>query len=89
VDGHSIAGDHKRLFIRVLNGDASPITVTLKIPKTLDGQAVVSGGRDVTVIATTGDVLMGPFTQDYLQSDGTIHVDFSAVTSVTCAAFSL
>lgn len=85
VDGHSWA-DNGQQFLQVKNAGGSPITVTFPIPVTVDGQAVAS--RTVSIPATTGDKIIGPFTSQYRQSDGDVWVDFSAVTSVTCALLS-
>ena len=85
ADGHTILNDGKT-FLEVRNGSGADITVTIDTPQTVDGLAVAQ--RTVTVGATTGDKMIGPFTTDYNQT-GTeyILVTFSAVTTVTCAAF--
>jgi hypothetical protein len=85
VDGHSVANEGKQTFIHVKNGGASPITVTIPTPGSVDGLAVA----DRTVNVPAGEERMiGPFPAAfYNQADGTVHVDFSAVTSVTLAAF--
>lgn len=74
----------KGRVLRVKNGSASPITVTLPTPGTIDGLAVTD--RTVAVPATTGDVFISLGRGDaYRQSGGKVHVDYSAVTSVTVA----
>lgn len=87
--GHSVSlADGERVFIQVKNADSSGITVTCVTGGTVRGVAIA----DVTVSvgANTGDKMIGPFPQyPYAQTDGTLSVDFSAVTSVTCAAFRL
>ena len=85
VDGHSWA-DNGQQLLQVKNTDAAPITVTFPIPVLVDGQTVAS--RTVTIPATTGDKLIGPFTSQYRQTDGDVWVDFSAITNVTCALLS-
>lgn len=89
VDGHEI-NNSGRMFLYVKNGDASPITVTIVTPGTVDGLAVAD--KTVTVPATDEEVI-GPFPpQYYNQAPGetdTVFVDFSAVTSVTIAALVL
>lgn len=82
VDGHSWA-DNGKQFLYVKNASGSPVTVTFPIPVLVDGQAVAS--KTVSVPATTGERIIGPFTGQYRQSDGDVWVDFSAVTSVTVA----
>lgn len=84
VDGHSIANDG-HTCIEVKNASGSPINVTFPIPVLVDGQAVTS--LVVSIPATTGDKIIGPFPPaTYNQADGKLYVDFSAVTSVNCAA---
>jgi hypothetical protein len=82
VDGHSWPNNGTQL-LQVKNASGSPITVTFPIPVTVDGQAVAS--KTVSVPATTGDRLIGPFPVQYNQLNGDLNVDFSAVTSVTVA----
>jgi hypothetical protein len=84
ADGHMTKNDGLT-YLRVKNSDGSPKTVTVLIPKTLAGVAVANGGRQHTVPATTGDVEIGPFTDDYTQSDGRVHWNYSATTGVTVA----
>jgi len=81
-----------KTFLRIKNGDASPITVTIQTPGTIDGQALA----DLTVtIAATADEDgldfqdIGPFTAIYNQSDGYVWALCSAVTSVTIGAYRL
>jgi len=85
VDGHSWA-DNGQQFLYVKNASGSPITVTFPIPVLVDGQAVAS--KTVSVPATTGERIIGPFTGQYRQSDGDVWVDFSSVTTVTVALLS-
>jgi len=87
ADGSYVPNDG-RTFLRVKNADASPITVTIETPGTVDGLAI--GDLAVVIPATTGDKLIGPFPPDtYNQPDGTIKATFSAVASVTIGAFRL
>jgi hypothetical protein len=87
ADGHALLNDGKRTFLHVVNGDAADKTLTFATPLTVDGLAVA----DRTVVVTAAEErLIGPFpTEIYGQSDGTIHVDYSDVTSVTVAALRL
>lgn len=73
------------LFVK--NANASPMTVTIKMAATVDGQAVAD--KTVTVGATT-NMLIGPFTQNMKQtavgtSFGLVLLEFSSVTSLTRA----
>lgn len=85
VDGHFWPNNGTQ-FLQVKNASGSPITVTFPIPVTVDGQAVTS--RSVSVPATTGDRIIGPFPTQYNDTTGNANCTFSAVTSVTCALFS-
>lgn len=85
VDGHSLEGTGD-VFIHVVNGDAADKTVTIVTGGTFEGKAVV----DTTVVVTAGESrFIGPFKPRlYNQPDtGLVNVNFSAVTSVTVAAF--
>ena len=74
------------MWLEVNNGSGAPITVTIDITRSVDGQAVA----DPTVTVNAGvRKKIGPFTPDYLQSDGYIWFTFSAVTTVTIGAFRL
>lgn len=84
ADGHSLHGDGKSV-IEVKNG-GSQITVTIQTPATVSGLAVAE--QVVTIPATTGDKIIGPFPPNtYNQADGDVYIDFSAVASVTIGAF--
>jgi hypothetical protein len=81
-----------RTMLRVKNGSAAPITVTIDCPATLDGQAVT----DLTVtINATADANgldfqdIGPFPASFSQTDGYVWATFSAVTDVTVGAYRL
>jgi hypothetical protein len=87
--GNKIPNDGKT-FIRILNGSAAPITATVDVTPSVDGLALPD--LVVTVAATgsgTGvdDLLIGPFTKTFEQSDGFVWVVCSAVTTVTIGAF--
>ena len=85
ADGHMVKNDGLT-FLRVKNTDGSSKTVTVLIPETLAGVAAANGGRQHTVPATTGDVTIGPFPDEYTQpSDGRVWFDYSATTGVSVA----
>lgn len=77
-------GSH--VFLRVKNAAGSAVTVTVAANSTASGLTVTS--PTVTVPATTGDVLIGPFPPgDYAASaDGLVAITYSSNTSVTVAA---
>jgi hypothetical protein len=88
ADGHEIDNDAiLRTFLYVKNGGGGGITVTVVTSETRDGLAVA----DLTVSVGAGaDSIIGPFPPaQYDQTDDTVDVDFSGVTSVTVAAFKL
>jgi hypothetical protein len=81
-----------RTMLRVKNGSAVPVTVTIDCPAVLDGQAVA----DLTVtIAATGDGNgldfqdIGPFPVSFNQSDGYVWAVCAPVTTVTVGAYRL
>jgi len=83
ADGHKFSNDG-RIILHVVNGGASPITVTIQTPGTVDDLAV--SDRTVT-ISDESEKFIGPFPPGiYNQSDGMVYVDFSSVTSVTVSA---
>jgi len=86
ADGHSFE-NVGREFLQVKNTGTEK-TVTVQTPGTVDGLAIEE--LTVTVAATTGDKMIGPFpTHVFNQSGGVVYVDFSAVTGVTVAALRL
>ena len=70
-------------FIHVLNTGVQSV-LTIQTPGTLDGQAVAD--RTVTIPATTGTKMIGPFPPDqYNQSDDQVYLDWSSVSGVSFA----
>ena len=87
ADGHSLANAENEALLIVTNGSASPITVTIPIPKTVDGKAIAS--LEVAVAAGATKVI-GPFPKGlYNQTGDVVHINFSDVTTVTVAAIEL
>lgn len=85
VDGNSFTAARGRA-LHVKNGSASPITVTVPTPASVDGLAVAD--RAVAVAAGAHTVIgLGAATAAgiYAQTDGSVYVDYSAVTTVTVA----
>ena len=76
----------ERTFLHVKNTAGSSMTVTLSSTAKVRGQAAAD--VVVTVPATTGDMMIGPVTQDLFAgvSDGLASVTYSSTTSVTVAA---
>lgn len=87
ADGHSLANTARssKLFLYVNNGSGGSINVTIQTPQTVRGLAVAD---QVVAVGAGVETIIGPFDASfYNQSDGTVYADFSAVTSVTVAAF--
>ena len=65
------------------NVTAGIITVTLRNPNLADLQA--EPDRVVSLPATTGDLVIGMQSAVYLQTDATVHIDYSATgLNVAC-----
>lgn len=83
VLGNSFTPAKGRSFI-VRNGSGASITLTLPTPGTADGLAIAD--RSITVAAAAQThVGVGNFPGIYGQTDGSVWVDYSAVTTVTVA----
>ena len=86
VDGHSIPNSGREL-VHVKAG-ATPTTVTIQTPGTIDGMAVAD--RTVTVPASQ-ERMIGPFPPEIYNQGGAsgdqVFVDFSSVATITCGAF--
>lgn len=83
VDGNSVPGTAD-IIVEVVNGAGAPITVTVPTPATVGGLAITDGGGTVPA---GGRRWFGPFRADlFNQADGTVSIDYSAVTSVTVTA---
>jgi hypothetical protein len=87
VNGFYVSTDGNTL-VHVKNANAAPLTVTLPVATTIDGNAVASK----TVVIPTGQERFIRLQREYLQPDssadaGRAYMDFSVQTSVTCAAF--
>ncbi|MET8658151.1 hypothetical protein [Streptomyces griseus] len=77
-----------RVFLHVKNGAASPITVTLTSTAAVRGQAAANVA---VTVAANDDRMIGPLPPDLLANatDGLCAIGYSAVTTVTVAAFRL
>jgi len=87
------ASSDQRTFLRVTNANGSPITLTIVHQQASFNAPGVGTASvpdiTVTVPATTGDLLVGPIYPAYIDASGLAHITFSAVTSVSVAAFRL
>src|SRR5512139_2117773 len=67
----------ERTILRVTNTEASTNVVTVQSGANPPALAAGQGDLAVTVAATTGVQFLGPFESGrFLQSDGSLHVDF-------------
>lgn len=85
ADGNSFTTARGRA-LHVANGSGSPIDVTLPTPAAVDGLALAD--RTITVAAGAHTVIglgVASGAGIYAQADGSVHVDYSAVTTVTVA----
>lgn len=87
--GHSFANDGN-VLIALLNTSAVSVTVTISAPNLVDTYAGLATAGEPIVLAagnvTPVRILTPTWPRTiYNQSDGTVHVDYSAVTSVKIA----
>jgi hypothetical protein len=83
ADGHAFVNDGE-VALHVINGGASPVTVTIETPLTIDGLAV--SDRTITIPAGEERFVGGLSPRTYNQADGTVFVNAAPQTSVTYAA---
>ena len=77
----------ERVFLWYKNTNAATRTITLVTPTKLDQFGQNLPDVVVTIAATTGEELIGPITQDFLDpATGVATVTLSATTNVTVAA---
>jgi len=88
TDGNKFANDGKT-FVQVNNASGGDITVTFPTGATFEGQAVADTGRTVTAgtIKTFGPFKQALYDQPSGGDKGNVLITFSAVTTVTVAAF--
>lgn len=86
TNGNKFFANHKTLF-RVVNGSGSSITVTVNSNRNVEGLAVAD---DTFAVAASGDVMYSGFSDLFHQnSTGEVHVEYSAVTTVTVQVIQL
>lgn len=82
----------ERTYIRVKNGGASPITVTVSpvTPNSVKQAGATPGPVSLpnysVAVPASGDISIGPFPAAYNDAGGNVNVSYSGVTSVTVAA---
>lgn len=85
--GDSVVNDGKT-FIEVLNGDVSPMTVTIAGQRDLP---LGTSGDQTIVVAASATALIGPFPVGNYnrEADEAVVVTYSSVTSLTVGAFTV
>lgn len=83
VDGHSLPIERGVVLV-VSNGSAGSINVTLVTPGTADGDLAIPDR--IVAVPAGATRYFGNLDAVYRQSDGSVHVNLSAVASVTVAA---
>ncbi len=78
------------VFLHVKNASGGAITVTIVTPRT-DAVGNPVADNTVSVPATTGDRMIGPFPAEIYAdpTTGLVNVTYSGVTSLTVGAFAL
>lgn len=74
-------------YLRIKNASGAPITVTVVTPRT-DAVGNAVADNTITVPATTGDVIAGPWPAEIYADPATAvaSITYSGVTSLTIAA---
>ncbi len=89
TDGHMFI-NNERQFIHVKNAGAGSTVVTIVTPVTVGGRAV---SDDTVTIAAATDQMIGPFPAPTHSNTGVdagkVYVNYSVLTSVTCAVLTL
>lgn len=87
-----IVNTAQRNFLHVKNGSGGSINVTINAVKTsarVQGVGVVTITDEVVAVGAGAEKMIGPFTEAYMDTDGTVTIDYSGTTSVTAGVFSL
>lgn len=71
-----------REVVEVVNGAVSPITVTIDVQRTSDGDGATVSDPTVTVTNGTRQFI-GPFPTTYNDANGRVKITCSSVTSIT------
>lgn len=86
TDGNSFANSGNTIIV-VKNDSVASIDVTLPTPGTVDGVAI---SDPVVAVGASEQKVIGPFSPlVFNHTNGTVWLDFSAVTSVTFAVIKL
>jgi hypothetical protein len=79
-----------RTFLQFKNASGAPITVTIVTPRT-DALGNAVADNTVSIPATTGDKMIGPFPAEHYAdpTTGLASITYSGVTDLTVGAFKL
>lgn len=83
ADGHQVAAVDDGDYLDVRTDD-TPCNVTIVTPGSVNGLAITDR---VVALGTDEEQRIPIGRKVYRQADGSVHVNFSAVTNVTCGAF--
>ena len=74
-------------WVEIKNANAAARAITVTTPVTYSGMGLADAY--ITVEATTGDKIIGPFPPKDFNENGYVKIDYNAVTNCTIAAFRL
>lgn len=87
-----VVSSAQRNFLHVKNGSGVSVNVTItavKTSATVPGVGVVTISDEVVAVPAGEERMIGPFTEAYMDTDGTVTIDYSATTTVTAGVFTL
>lgn len=91
ANGNSFVNTNKNVLMIVKNSNAGTLTLTVDIPGTFEGENL---GNKAYVIPTTEEWVIGPFDDDYNQTDNSIanqvlfNCDISSSVTIKLIKFS-
>lgn len=91
-DSIQAVGNKQDTWYEVANASGGSINVTVKLrsgltTKNVPGTGPVTLADNEVAVANGARKKIGPFTEDYIQADGSVTIEHSGTTSVTGAAF--
>ena len=89
ADTHEVNNNGKTTFLQFKKSGAGNAVVTFQTPGTVDGNAIAE--LTATVVATTGDKMIGPFARDVYNVAGQQFLRWTVdnITGLTVGAFYL
>ena len=91
-DSIQAVGNKQDVFYMINNGGGGSINATVKLrtgltTKNVPGSGPVTLADIVVAVAAGARKIIGPFTEDYIQSDNSVTIEHSGTSSVTGDAF--